>query len=191
MEERQAIARLKQGDPGGLEVLVQRYQAQAVRTAYLIVRDLPAAEDITQTAFIRAFDRIHQFDSTRPFGPWFLRGIVNDAIKAAKRQGRNISLENEEGTATDTLADALPDPHPGPAELLETAQSSEQVWAALGMLTPEQRAVVVLRYYLDLSEAEMTDELNTPTGTIKWRLHTARKRLRDLLRPLWRAYGHE
>jgi RNA polymerase sigma-70 factor (ECF subfamily) len=189
MEERQAIARLKQGDPGGLEVLVQRYQAQAVRTAYLIVRDLPAAEDIAQAAFIRAFDRIYQFDSARPFGPWFLRGIVNDAIKFAKRQERTLSLEAEGQTATDTLADALPDPRPGPAELLETAQSSEQVWAALGMLTPEQRAVVVLRYYLDLSEAEMTDELNTPPGTIKWRLHAARKRLRDLLRPFWRAYN--
>jgi RNA polymerase sigma-70 factor, ECF subfamily len=57
MEESQAIARLKRGDIGGLEVLVRKYQAQATRTAFLIVRDRALAEDIVQAAFVRAYER--------------------------------------------------------------------------------------------------------------------------------------
>lgn len=185
MEEHEAIARLKRGDPSGLEFLVQRYQVLAVRTADLIVRDRAAAEDVVQTVFIRTFDRIYQFDSARPFGPWLMRCVVNDAIKAAAKLERQVSLEADAESDVSTLTEALHDPAPSPEALLEVAQSSEQVWAALGRLSPEQRAVVVLHYYLDFSETELTEKLNRPRGTIKWRLYAARERLRELLRPLW------
>lgn len=185
MEEHEAIARLKRGDPSGLEFLVQRYQVLAVRTADLIVRDRAAAEDVVQTVFIRTFDRIYQFDSARPFGPWLMRCVVNDAIKAAAKLERQVSLEADSESDVLALSEALHDPTPSPETLLEAAQSSEQVWAALGRLSPEQRAVVVLHYYLDFSETELTEKLNRPRGTIKWRLHAARERLRELLHPLW------
>jgi RNA polymerase sigma-70 factor (ECF subfamily) len=184
MDERQAIARLKRGDPGGLEVLVRRYQVRAIRAAYLIVRDQALAEDVVQAAFLRAFHRIRQFDADRPFGPWFLRGVVNDAIKAAARRGRQVSLDQEAWEDGPALADLLPDPSPGPPELAEQAEVERAIWEALGRLAPAQRAAVVLRYYLDFGEAEMAAELDAPPGTIKWRLHAARERLRSLLRPL-------
>ena len=187
MEEQEAIARLKRGDIGGLEALVRQYQVQAVRTAYLIIRDRALAEDIVQAAFLRAYERIGQFDTGRPFGPWFLRSVVNDAVKTATRRGRQVSLEaSYEGEET-SLADLLADPNPGPADLAEAAETRQAVWDALGKLPPAQRAVIVLRYYLGLSEAEMAGELACPPGTVKWRLHAARKRLRVLLRPLWAA----
>lgn len=187
MEEHEAIVRLKRGDISGLEALVRQYQVQAVRAAYLITRDRALAEDIVQAAFLRAYERIGQFDAGRPFGPWFLRGVVNDAVKAATRRQRQVSLEaSSEGEAT-SLADLLADPSPGPADLAEAAETRQAVWAALGKLPPAQRAAIVLRYYLGLSEAEMADELACPPGTVKWRLHAARKRLRTLLRPLWPA----
>jgi len=187
MEEREAIARLKGGDIGGLEALVHKYQVQAVRTAYLIIRDRALAEDIVQAAFLRAYERIGQFDAGRPFGPWFLRSVVNDAAKAAARRERQVSLDaGSEGEKT-PLADLLVDPSPGPDDLMEAAETRQTVWAALGKLPPAQRAAIVQRYYLDLSEAEMADELACPPGTVKWRLHVARKRLRALLRPLWSA----
>lgn len=184
MEEAEAIARLKQGDVGGLEVLVQRYQLQAVRTAFLITRDRALAEDLVQAAFVRAYERIEQFDAGRPFGPWFLRSVVNDAIKTASRRKRWVSLEASDGAET-ILADLLTDPNPGPADLVEAADTRRAVWEALGTLPPAQRAATVLRYYLGLSEAEMAKELACPPGTVKWRLHAARKRLQALLRPLW------
>jgi DNA-directed RNA polymerase specialized sigma24 family protein len=74
LQEQEAIIRLKQGDISGLEILVQKYQIQAVRAAYLITRDSALAEDIVQTAFIRASELIDQFDVGRPFASWFLRG---------------------------------------------------------------------------------------------------------------------
>jgi len=68
MEEQEAIARLKRGDISGLEALVRKYQVQAVRAAYLITHDRGLAEDIVQAAFLRAYERIGQFDAGRPFG---------------------------------------------------------------------------------------------------------------------------
>jgi RNA polymerase sigma-70 factor (ECF subfamily) len=180
MEERQAIARLQAGDIGGLEVLVRRYQARAVRAAYLIVRDRALAEDLAQAAFLRAYERIGQFDADRPFGPWFLRGVVNDAIKAAERGGRLVPLDDLAPGASRALAA----PAPGPEELAERAETRESLWAALGALSPAQRAAIVQRYYLGLSEAEMADALALPPGTVKSRLHAARERLRVLLSPL-------
>jgi RNA polymerase sigma-70 factor (ECF subfamily) len=189
MEEQRAVARLKRGDIGGLEVLVRRYQVRAVRAAYLVTHDGALAEDIVQGAFVRAYERIEQFDTGQPFGPWFLRSVVNDAIKAASRRERWVSLEASDGAET-ALADRLADSNPGPADLVEAADSRRAVWEALGTLPPTQRAATVLRYYLGLSEAEMAEELACAPGTIKWRLHAARKRLRTLLRTLWADAQH-
>jgi RNA polymerase sigma-70 factor (ECF subfamily) len=185
MDEAEAIVRLKQGDIGGLEALVQRYQLPALRAAYLITHDRSLAEDVAQAAFLRAYERIDQFDMERPFGPWFLRSVVNDAVKVARRRGRNVALE-ESGPENDSApADWLADPSPGPADLADHSETTEEVLAALARLTPNQRAVIVLRYFLELSEADMAEQLTVPRGTIKRRLHEARQRLRTILAP-WR-----
>jgi RNA polymerase sigma-70 factor (ECF subfamily) len=181
MEETEAIARLKEGDICGLEALVCRYQVQAVRTAYLITHDRALAEDIVQSAFLRAYERIAQFDSGRPFGPWFLRSVVHDAVKATARRERLVSLDTGVG---DTFQALLVAPDPDPARLAEVAETRQAVWAALGKLPPAERAAVVMRFYLGWSEAEMAAEMDCPPGTVKWRLHTARKRLQELLRSL-------
>jgi RNA polymerase sigma-70 factor (ECF subfamily) len=178
MDEKQAISRLKQGDPNGLEALVGLFQLQALRAASLITGDCPLAEDIVQNAFLRAAERIGQFDAERRFGPWFLQIVVNDAIKAAQFQKRRVSLDDEEHGETIGLAD----PAPLPEKLVETKETRQVVWRALGKLPPDQRAAIVMRYYLGMSEDEMTDELDRPAGTVKWRLHDARRRLEDLLR---------
>lgn len=65
-DERRAIARLKQGDIGGLEELVKSHQTRAMRAAYLIVRDRALAEDVVQDAFVRAYEKIAHFDESRP-----------------------------------------------------------------------------------------------------------------------------
>ena len=188
MEERPAIARLRRGDISGLETLVQLYQLKAVRAAYLILRDRAAAEDVVQTAFLRVHDRIHQYDPDRPFEPWFLRIVINDAVKAANRSKRHVSMETPiAGDAGEdlTLADLLADPAPGPADEVERLEIQQAVWAAMGKLSPKQRAVAVLRYYLGYGESEMASTLTIPVGTVKWRLHAARERLQHLLTPVW------
>ena len=70
---------------------------------------------------------------------------------------------------------------PSPEEAITAKQLQETVWQALSQLTPKQRAAVVMRYYLDMGETEMAAQMEVAPGTVKWRLHTARERLRRLL----------
>ena len=183
MEEQRAIQRLKRGDPGGLEVLVRSHQVRAVRTAYLIVRERTLAEDVVQGAFVKAYEKMNRFDETRPFGPWFTKVVVNDAIKAASRRERTLSYSSE----GEDLISRLADPDSGPEDLAEQEETRRRVWEVLAELPPAQRAVVVQRYYLGMSEKEMAEEGVSPPGTIKWRLHAAKNSLGKLLRPQFRA----
>lgn len=184
MRDREAVDRLKSGDIGGLEELAHAYYVRAVRAAYLITHDRALAEDATQDAFIYAYQRIGRFDSSRPVGPWLLRIVVNNAIDAANRRGRDGILRQPRGSGEEGIppTELLHDPGALPDELLERAETRDEVWAAVGQLPPKQRAVVVMRYYLDLSEGEIAEELDCPPGTVKWRLHAARARLQALLR---------
>ena len=100
MDEHNAIRLLKQGDIKGLEWLVMQYQLKAIRTAYLITHDRPMAEEIVQDAFINAFTRIHSFDDRRPFAPWFMRSVVNAALKVMQRSAKRTVLFPEEGTSS-------------------------------------------------------------------------------------------
>jgi RNA polymerase sigma-70 factor (ECF subfamily) len=175
---------MRQGDILGLEVLVRAHQVRAVRAAYLITHDRALAEDIVQSAFIRAFERISQFDTSRSFGPWFLKSVVNDAVKAVEHRRRLLPLsigaeagdDAEDGNAVQFL-----DPSPDPEAALLLAESRDEVWSALDRLPVEQCRAVVLRYYLGLSEAEVANQLGVPPGTAKSRLHNARKRLHGML----------
>ena len=156
---------------------MQRYQVKAVHTAYLITGDIAAAEDVVQTVFLRVANKISQFDDRRPFHSWFLKIVVNDAVKETKRQQRHISLDEPAQELLNWLLDA----GPRPEELAEASELRGAVWSALQRLAPEQRAVIVQRHFLEMSEAEMAVELQRPPSTIKWWLHTARERLKALL----------
>jgi RNA polymerase sigma-70 factor (ECF subfamily) len=165
MDDQLAISRLKQGDLNCLQILVTRYQAQAVRAAYLVLYDHGLAEDVAQTAFVKAAERIHQFDENRPFAPWFFRMVVNDALKAAQKQRHILPLDDlDEPTAR--LADWLTDSAPPPEQQLEEKEIRENLLKAIHSLPPEQRAVIVMQYYLDLSEAELSAKMDRPLSTI-------------------------
>jgi RNA polymerase sigma-70 factor, ECF subfamily len=182
LDEHEALTRLKQGDIAGLAVLVRNHQVKATRTAYLITQDHALAEDVVQSTYLKIYQHIDRYDTDMPFEPWFLRSVVNAAIIATRSYWRQLSLDDYvpwlEG---ETFADLLPDPGPNPHETLEEAEFERVVREALQKLPPEQRAVVVQRYFLGMSESEMAAEAEVPPGTIKWRLHTARKTLRGLL----------
>ena len=185
-DERAAVERLKGGDVDGLETLVGRYHVRAARAAYLIVRDRSLAEDVAQGAFVRAYERIGGFDASRQFGPWFMKVVLNEALQAARRRERAASREV---AGADEILARLADPGADPHKLVEAKEARRRVWRAMEELPPLQRAAIVERYYLDLSEAEMAERGEAPTGTIKRRLHDARKGLSKLLRPRSRATG--
>lgn len=184
MDEQEAIRRLQAGDLSGLEALVRAHQRPALRVAYTITRDAALAEDVVQDAFLRAYERIGQFELGRPFGPWFLRSVANAALRTMARRRRELPLEGEAAQGGIALAST----DPGPAQWVERVETSEELWQALGQLSPPLRAAVVLRFYVGLSEAEAAEQLACAQGTIKWRLSAARRRLRQALRTL--APGH-
>ena len=181
MDDQIAISRLKQGDLSALEPLVERYQVQAVHAAYAIVYDRALAEDIAQTAFLKVVERVHQFDQERPFAPWFFRIVVNDSIKAARKQKKTFSLDQDSNESTAQLAKWLVDPGSRPEQVLEDKEIRLNILQAIQTLSPEQRAVVVMRYFLEMSEADMVTKMDRPLSTVKWWLRQARKRLRSMM----------
>lgn len=174
MDEREAISRLRQGDIGGLEVLVRRYQNDATRIAQAITRDRALAEDVVQGAFVRVYERIEQFDPDRPFAPWFFRIVSNDAIKAAQSSTRQASSDNG------SLA-RIEDPALSPEEIVIIMEQVDSISDALQRLSPAQRSVIVFRYYLGFNDREIAPRFRGAPGTIRVHLHAARRRLRQLL----------
>jgi RNA polymerase sigma-70 factor (ECF subfamily) len=181
MDDRTAISRLKQGDLHGLEALVSRYQVRAVHAAYMILHDRPLAEDVVQAALVKVAERIEQFDDERPFAPWFYRIVVNDALKLVTKRGRDVSLEAQLDGPTAQLAQWLVDPGLQPEPQIEQKELRQVILKAIYSLPPGQRAVIVMRYYLDMSMADMTRRTGRPLSTIKWWLRDARRRLRSLM----------
>lgn len=179
MDDLQAIRRLKNGDMGGLEQLIACYQAKAVRTAYLVTHNELMAEDVVQDVFVRFFERVRHFDEQRPFEPYFLRSVVNAALNALEKESRSTTSLNEDSDLCD-LEELLSRAISVEAQV-EFAEVQREILQALGALSPRQRAVAVQRYYLEMSEKEMTEALDIAPGTVKWLLNAARTRLRALL----------
>jgi RNA polymerase sigma-70 factor (ECF subfamily) len=181
MDEAKAIAQLKAGDIAGLQMLVEMYQVDAIQAACLITGDRAIAEDIVQAAFLRAFDKIQGFDGTRPFRPWFLRMVVNDAIKASIQQSRKITLKDDGDEAYEVVLQKLAENTREPEDAVEQEDLVTEMRQAIAQLSPSQRAAVVMHYFLNLSTAESASQLNCAPGTLRWHLSVARERLRTLL----------
>ncbi len=178
MDEKQAVQLLKQGDIGGLEFLVNCFQRKAIQVAYLITRDLGLAEDVVQEAFINAFHSIRSFDERRPFEPWLLRSVVNASVRVVQKSARQVEVGDE---ADESAFMELVSRVESVEEQVEAGEVQEEVWEAMRKLSPRQRAVVIQRYFLEMSEKEMAAESGAAAGTIKWLLNAARQRLRTLL----------
>jgi RNA polymerase sigma-70 factor, ECF subfamily len=178
-QERDAINTLRGGDIRGLETLVRLYGLTATRTAYAITGDLALAEDIAADAFITVHSRIKSYDPSRPFAPWLYRIVVNGSLKAARRARRDQRGDDD----WDWLQSRI-SPAPGPEDEALGRELRELVLTAVYALPPRQRAALVLRYYLDMDEATIARTLGCPLGTVKWRLHAAKARLRQSLTPL-------
>lgn len=178
MPDQAAIRCLKNGDIGGLEILITRYQTRAMRAAYFVIQDEQLAEDIVMDAFLDIYSHIHSFDESRPFQPYLMRSVVNKALNAARKRRREIPLEALEGKdkVESLLAQAV-----SVESQAEYAALQSQILTAVAALPARQRAAVALRYYLEMSEAEIASVLEAAPGTVKWLLHAARARLRALL----------
>ena len=176
IEDLQAIRRLKRGHSDGLETLMRRYQVKAARAAFLITQDQAMAQDVIQDLFLRIYQRIHQFDEAHPFEPYLMRSVINASLNAVRGTRRLTSLDRDANDMESLLDRAAS------VELqVEFTQLQYEILDALSQLSPRQRAVIVQRYYFDMSEKEMALILDAAPGTVKWLLNVARDRLRHLL----------
>jgi RNA polymerase sigma-70 factor (ECF subfamily) len=152
-EERARLRAARAGSLTDFEALFRAHWPGAYRAAYLVVHDAAAAEDIAQESFLAAVRALDRFDRRRPFGPWLHRIVVNRAIDWTRARALRAEIE---------LGDA-----PG----LETQpELSDGTISALHRLSPEHRAVIVLRHLLGYTPGEIAELLDLPRGTVNSRL---------------------
>jgi RNA polymerase sigma-70 factor (ECF subfamily) len=177
LDDSQLIDRARRGDLGAYGELVQAHQEAAFRAAYLITHDAADAQDTAQEAFIRAYDALGRFDARRPFRPWLLRIATNLALNRLKAAQRRQAMAERYGAQAMETRDA-----PAVEARVIRREHSRRVREAIDRLKPDDRQLIVLRYFLDLSEAELAQAFDVAAGTIKSRLHRALIKLRDLIR---------
>jgi RNA polymerase sigma-70 factor, ECF subfamily len=166
--ERAWVRAAQAGSDEAMEALFRIHWGPAHRAAFLIVRDSAAAEDIAQEAFLSALRALDRFDRRRPFGPWLHRIVVNRAIDWSRAR---------------TLRREVAEPVENEAPPERSEVWSDEVVSALGVLDPDQRAVVVLRHLLEYTPGEIAGLLEVPRGTINSRLRRALDRLAAELTP--------
>jgi RNA polymerase sigma-70 factor (ECF subfamily) len=167
-DERAWVRGAQRGSVSDLESLFRHHWARAYRAAYLVVHDSAAAEDIAQEAFLAAVRSLDRFDRRRPFGPWLHRIVVNRAIDWSRAR----ALRREAGEAGLESAASAPAPDNPHARTLATALSE---------LSPEHRAVVVLRHLLEYTPGEIAELTGLPRGTVNSRLRRGLDHLAERL----------
>lgn len=159
---------------------MRRYQTVAFRTAYLIVGGATEAEDAAQEAFVKAWAALGRFRAGAPLRPWLLRIVANEARnrRAAARRRPTLPLDWSDGANRDAIQQAS-QPADSPEAEAIAAERRHELLTALDTLRDDDRLVIVYRYFLDLSEAEMAEALGCARGTVKSRLSRALDRLRQ------------
>ena len=164
--ERRLVREVQRGSTTAHEELFREEWPRAYRAAYLVVHDAAAAEDIAQEAFLAAVRSLDRFDHRRPFKPWLHRIVVNRAIDWTRmRTARH-----------ETSSETIPEPQQYPVD-----EPDDDVLAALARLDPDHRAVIVMRYLLELSPGEIARAIGIPRGTVNSRLRRGLDALGDRL----------
>jgi len=179
-EDPRLVERTLAGESRAFEILFERYRERVYAVSFGYVRDKEEALDITQEAFVRAYEKLASFRGRSSFFTWVTQIAINrsiDMVRKRKRR-RTIQLEDHHEGAR-RLAAAKPLPGPGQGVLDDELR--ERYEAALAELTEKHRTVFVLHTVKDMAYKEIAALLEISIGTVMSRLHYARKRLQSLL----------
>lgn len=154
------------GNLRAFEQLVDRYQKQVYTVAFRITGNAADAEDVAQSAFLKAFEKLRSFNPRFKFFSWLYRIAVNEALNSEKRQRYHDTLD-ESTVAGEGLE--------------ELVDRDGIIQRCIQRLTPDHRSVLVLRHFEDLSYEEIAETLRLPVKTVRSRLFAARTVLRELL----------
>lgn len=169
-------SRAQAGDRAAFDELVSATAKRVYATVYRLVGSVEEARDLTQETFLRVFRNLGTWKPERRFAPWLYRIATNVALDHLRsRRGETVSFLVE----SDSLAgiEQFPEGEAGPEARLLAGEAQVEVAAALRQLPPHYRAVLVLRYFHDLTHQEICDALDLPLATVKIHLHRGRERL--------------
>ncbi len=189
LEEAALIARCQQGDARAFDTLVNLHAPRVFNLAYRILGSRTDAEDAAQEAFLRAFSALGRFRQGAAFSTWLHRITLNiclDELKRRRARPQPITSLPPPGADDDPNLEELASvgsAQEDPQEILQRRAAQAEVEQALASLPPDQKALVVMCDVEGFSYEEAAAALNTGLGTVKSRLHRARRRLRQLLAP--------
>ena len=176
--EREIITRWKKGDKKAFEEIVRHFMNEAYMVAYGFVANREDARDLSQDAFIKAYQARERFDSDKPFYPWFYRILKNHCLNYIKRRSRgHESLYHEDHLGKERFTAATPTP----LESLEASERHHLLRLSVARLSDEHREVIILKNYKGCSYAEIAELLEIPVGTVMSRLYYARKMLKEII----------
>jgi RNA polymerase sigma-70 factor (ECF subfamily) len=158
------------GDRSAFAQLLERHQRKVFNAAYRILHHRDDAADVTQTAFLRAFEHLDRYDPEQRFFSWLYRIAINEAMDVG---GQRMPAEVE--------LDTLPDHADGPEAQADGVRSDARLQGALMALGVDPRALVVVNHVQDFSYEQIAEILDCPVKTVKSRLFSARRALRDRL----------
>ena len=174
------IAACRDGDTDAFGALVRRYQERLYHTAYRLVGNAEDAQDVVQEAFLNAYQSLDGFKGDSLFFTWLYRIAVNTAISLKRKRRVALSIDaGPPGAPAQEPAD--PSDLSRPGHSLDQAEQEKRVRRALARLSPEHRAVLVMKDMEGQKYEQMAETLQVPVGTIRSRLHRARLELRELL----------
>jgi len=175
-EDREAVARMIDGDQNGLAALYDRHGRFVYSLALRIVRDQADAEDVTQDVFVQVWRQADRFDPARgSVVGWMLTITRARAIDVLRRRGTRPA------SVGDVAAFDTSDDTPGQDMQIAWAQRTREVRTALDSLPLLQRLAVELAFFDGLTHAQIAEQLDVPLGTVKTRVRHGLLRLRDRL----------
>lgn len=179
------IDHLREGDETALAPLVDKYKRMVHRLALQITKNQEDANDVMQETFIKVYQSIHTFRQEAAFETWVYRIAVNEALNFVKRRERRREspLSNAQEIDFDLSVRQQAEMVNDPQIHAEKAELRRWVTKAVNSLSLKHRIVVILHELEGLTHAEIASILNCSEGTVRSRLHYARKQLRTLLKP--------
>ena len=184
-----AVARARGGDEDGFRVLVERHSRSVFRLAYRMTGNEHDAEEVVQETFLRAYRRLHKFESRSSFSTWLYRIATNCALDLMRARQRHGEHQAAPGEGQEEAMLALPATDPAPDRLAFSKEVQEKVAAALAQLSPMERAAFVLRHFEGMSIEEISRALDRGTDAAKNCVFRAVHKLRRALEPLVRQAG--
>lgn len=187
------VAQAKQGDVSAFEKLVRQYDRQVFRIANHITQNREDAEDVVQDAFLKAYEKLDQFQGNSKFYTWLVRIAVNESLMRLRkrRTGRMVSIDEDVQTEEGSMPRDLADWGPDPEALYNQSEMAEILKKTIQGLPPGFRVVFVLRDVEGLSTEETADSLGLSIPAVKSRLLRARLQLRERLAKYFRKNGKD